>query len=87
MPGRFLRGRHTAAILRRIGCEQTIAGSLDEYVSIAVRLARDPAARAEVRQGVATGKHALFRDTGTVRALEDFLARALEQPDGADDVV
>ena len=55
MPGRFMRGRHTAAILRRIGCEATIAGSVDEYVSIAVRLARDPVWRAEVRQAVARG--------------------------------
>ena len=77
MPGRFLRGRHTAAILRRIGCEQTIAGSLDEYVSIAVRLARDPAWRAEVRQTVATGKHRLFRDADAIRALEDFLVQAV----------
>ena len=36
LPGRFMRGRHTAAILRHIGCEATIAGSLEEYVSIAV---------------------------------------------------
>jgi predicted O-linked N-acetylglucosamine transferase (SPINDLY family) len=77
MPGRFLRGRHTAAILRRIGCETTIAGSLDEYVSIAVRLARDPAWRADVRQAVAIGKHRLFRDMDSIRALEDFLAQAM----------
>jgi protein O-GlcNAc transferase len=79
MPGRFLRGRHTAAILRRIGCEQTIAESLEDYVSIAVRLARDPAWRAEARQAVATGKHCLFQDVGTIRALEDFLAEAVTQ--------
>jgi protein O-GlcNAc transferase len=77
MPGRFLRGRHTAAILRRIGCDQTIARSLDDYVSIAVRLARDPAWRAEVRQAVATGKQRLFQDTETIRTLEDFLAEAV----------
>lgn len=79
MPGRFLRGRHTAAILRRIGCEATIAGSLDEYVAIAVRLARDPAWRAEMRQAVAVGKHRLFQDTAAIRALEDFLAQAVTQ--------
>src|SRR6202020_147921 len=41
IPGRFMRGRHTAAILRRIGCEATIAGSVDEYVTIAARLGLD----------------------------------------------
>ena len=73
LPGRFMRGRHTAAILRRIGCEATIAKSLEEYVSIAVRLAGDPVWRAEVRHSVACGKHDAFGDLVYVRALERFL--------------
>jgi protein O-GlcNAc transferase len=77
LPGRFMRGRHTAAILRRIGCEATIAGSLEEYVSIAVRLGRDSIWRAEVRQAVARGKHRAFNDTAYVRALEAFLTGAV----------
>jgi protein O-GlcNAc transferase len=72
-PGRFMRGRHTAAILRRIGCEATIAASPEEYVSIAVRLGRDPDWRAEIRRAVARGKHRAFHDTAYVRALETFL--------------
>ena len=80
LPGRFMRGRHTAAILRRIGCEATVAGSLEAYVSIAVRLARDPVWRAEVRQAVARGKHLAFGDLGYVRALETFLAEAAVKP-------
>jgi len=74
LPGHFMRGRHTAAILRRIGCEVTIAGSLDAYVSLAVRLGRDPAWRAEVRRDVARGKQAAFDDSDYIRALEAFLA-------------
>jgi protein O-GlcNAc transferase len=77
LPGRFMRGRHTAAILRRIGCEATIAESLDDYVSIAVRLARDPVWRADIRQAVACGKHRAFHDIGYVRALESFLTDAV----------
>lgn len=80
MPGPFMRGRHTAAILRRIGCEATIADSVDDYVSIAVRLARDPGWRAEVRQAVAGGKHRAFNDVAYVRALETFLAEAVVRP-------
>jgi predicted O-linked N-acetylglucosamine transferase (SPINDLY family) len=76
MPGRFMRGRHTAAILRRIGCEATIAGTLDDYVSIAVRLARDPAWRDQARQAVAAGKHRGFDDVGYIRALQAFLLDA-----------
>jgi protein O-GlcNAc transferase len=79
LPGRFMRGRHTAAILRRIGCEATIAGSVDDYVAIAVRLARDPVWRTEVRQSVARGKNSAFNDKAYMRALERFLAEAVSQ--------
>ena len=77
LPGRFMRGRHTAAILRRIGCEATIATSPDEYVAIAARLA----ARCGVADAGAAGgggrKPRAFRDTGYVRALERFLTDAV----------
>nr|WP_294516614.1 tetratricopeptide repeat protein [uncultured Rhodopila sp.] len=79
MPGRFMRGRHTAAILRRIGCEATIAASPEEYVSIAVRLAADTGWRADVRQAVAAGKHRAFEDVTYIRALEAFLQEAFLQ--------
>jgi protein O-GlcNAc transferase len=77
LPGRFMRGRHTDAILRRIGCEATIARSLDEYVAIAAQLALDPEWRVQVRQAVARGKAAAFRDLEYIRALETFLAAAV----------
>ena len=79
LPGRFMRGRHTAAILRRIGCEATIANSLDDYVAIAARLGRDAAWRALVRRTVAAGKHRAFRDTAAVRALETLLLRSVAE--------
>jgi protein O-GlcNAc transferase len=80
LPGRFMRERHTAAILRRIGCEATVARSIDEYVSIAVRLARDPVWRAEVRGVMARGKHLAYADLGYMRALETFLIGSMDQP-------
>jgi protein O-GlcNAc transferase len=77
MPGPFMRGRHTDAILRRIGCEATIACSLDDYVAIAARLGSDAAWRAQVRHAVARGKAAAFRDMDYMRALETFLVDAV----------
>ena len=79
IPGRFMRGRHTAAILRRIGCEETIAGSIDEYVAIAARLGLDAGWRTRVRRTVAEGKHLAFRDTAYIRGLETFLTTAVGQ--------
>jgi tetratricopeptide (TPR) repeat protein len=76
-PGPMMRGRHTAAILRRIGCEATIAGSPGDYVAIAARLGLDDTWRAALRWSVARRKHLAFRDTAYIRALEDFLARAV----------
>ncbi len=78
LPGRFMRGRHTAAILRRIGCEATIAGSLDEFhVAIAARLGQDAPWRGQVRQTVGQGKARAYRDTDYMRALETFLVEAV----------
>jgi predicted O-linked N-acetylglucosamine transferase (SPINDLY family) len=77
LPGQFMRGRQTAAILRHIGCEATIAASVNEYVAIAARLGLDPQWRAGVRSAMAAGKHRVFRDQGYVRKLECFLAEAV----------
>jgi predicted O-linked N-acetylglucosamine transferase (SPINDLY family) len=77
LPGRFMRGRHTAAILRHIGCETTIASSIDDYVSIAARLALDIGWRTQVRHAMAERGHHAFRDTAPIRALEDFLERQI----------
>ncbi len=78
-PGTFMRGRHTAAILRQIGCEATIASNADEYVSMAARLAHDGGWRSTVREAVAVGEHRAYRDRDYIRALEKFLAEAATQ--------
>ena len=77
LPGRFMRGRHTAAILQRIACEATVAGSIEEYVAIAARLGRDAVWRGKVRRAVACGKARAYLDVDYVRGLEDFLVTAL----------
>jgi protein O-GlcNAc transferase len=84
LPGQFMRGRHTAAILRQIGCEATIAGSVDDYIALAARLGLDAALRSRVRDAVAKGKHRAFRDAAYISALETFLVSATAAPRGAD---
>lgn len=76
LPGRFMRARHSAAILRRIGCEATIAGSLEDYVEIAVTLGRDRARRETLARLIAENKPKAFEDMDYIHALEDFLERA-----------
>lgn len=75
-PGAMMRSRHGAAILERAGAPGLIAGSPEEYVEIAVRLARDDAANRALRAGLIAGHENLFGDRQPVRALERFLAEA-----------
>jgi protein O-GlcNAc transferase len=53
----------------------TVAGTVDDYVALAVRLAKDPAWRAGIQKRVAANKHRLYRDQAAISALEDFLER------------
>src|SRR5215831_8027720 len=71
--GDLMRGRHTAAMLDMMGMTATVCESIEEYVELAVGLARDLAWRAEVKHMIATGKRAIYRDRTCIAALEEFL--------------
>jgi predicted O-linked N-acetylglucosamine transferase (SPINDLY family) len=75
MAGPLMRGRHTAAILRRMGIVDTITATIDEYVSTAVRLANDVPLRTALKTRIARTKHRVYRDAACIAALEDFLDR------------
>lgn len=74
--GSLMRGRHSAAILRRIGVEDTIVDTLDAYVAAAARLAREPAWRLDLSKRIAAGKDRVYRDRECIAALENFLEKA-----------
>ena len=76
LPGPLMRGRHTLAFLNGMDIGETIATTPDNYVAIAIRLAKDPAWRADIKRRVATNKHRIYRDRACITALEDFLERA-----------
>jgi predicted O-linked N-acetylglucosamine transferase (SPINDLY family) len=73
LTGPLMRGRHTTAILRMIGVEDTIAVTVDGYVATAVRLARDIPWRTAIRKRIATNKHRVYRDSSTTSALQHVL--------------
>jgi predicted O-linked N-acetylglucosamine transferase (SPINDLY family) len=75
MPGAFMRGRHAYAILKMMGVEATIADNIDEYVSIAVRLAQDTQWRKEISARMLRNKHKVYRDTACIATLEQFLVQ------------
>ncbi len=71
--GTLMRGRVSAGILRMMGMPDTVASTTDEYVALAVRMARDPAWRAAIKVRVASDKQRLYRDRDCIAALEDFI--------------
>ena len=68
-----MRGRHSAAILRRMGITETIANNIDEFVKTAARLANHPDERNTLSRKIASNKHCLYRDRECIEALEEFL--------------
>lgn len=78
MPGTLMRGRHTAAILTMMDVTQTIATSVDDYIAIASRLAKDHAWRMEIKDAISRQKHQLYADRSCVAGLENFLLQATQ---------
>jgi predicted O-linked N-acetylglucosamine transferase (SPINDLY family) len=77
MRGAFMRGRHACAILAMMGIDETIAQTMDDYVSLAARLAADADWRASLGARIAASKHRLYRDRACIDALETFLTDAV----------
>ena len=77
MPGRFMRGRHSSAILTQLGVTDTIASGASEFVAIAVRLAQDDDWRRDILARMSARSSAVFGDTRSVEALEDWVLRAV----------
>lgn len=76
LPTRFMRGRHTYAMLRLMGLTDLIASDVTRYVRIATRLGRDEAWRREIRAEIERRRSVLYNDVDAVRALEAFYESA-----------
>jgi protein O-GlcNAc transferase len=71
--GRFMRGRLASGILKRMSLTELVAQSEEDYIELAVRLAKDNDYRRHVRDRIEKSRSILFEDIATIRALEDFL--------------
>ena len=76
-PGDVMRARHTAAILRELGVDETIAETPEARTEIAVRLGLDPAWRASLQARLRTALPSLYEDHRGVEALERTLSDAV----------
>ena len=75
--GRFLRGRLASGPLKRIGLSELVARSDEEYVELAVRLARGADYRRHVRERIMASRGVLFEDRAPIHAMERFLSEAV----------
>jgi protein O-GlcNAc transferase len=76
LPGAFMRGRQSAAMLGQMGLAELIAEDRDAYVEKALELGADRERRREVSARIAANRGALFERDEPVRAFGDFLVRA-----------
>lgn len=86
LPGEFMRGRHTYAMLKILEMEDTIARDEAEYIDIAVRLAEDPNWRKSIVERMRSRHDLLYDDIGCVRALDEFY-RSIVMTQNADELL
>ena len=71
--GRFMRGRLASGILKRMGLDELVAQSDEDYVALAARLARERDYSREIRGRIAAARADVFDDSAPVGGLEEFL--------------
>ena len=77
LPGDFMRSRVTLGLYRRMGLTDLIAGSADDYVDLAVRLAGDAAFRAETRGRIRATAPLLIDDPKPIEEHVAFFEKAV----------
>jgi CRISPR-associated protein Csy1 len=76
LPGEFMRGRQSQAMLRALDMPQLVVADREAYVATAVRLGGSAEERRELSQRIIRNRERLFERDEPVRALEEFLERA-----------
>ena len=72
-PSKFMRGRYTYAILKILGMDETIAKTKEEYVEIAVNLARNVNFRNLIINKIKNKKTNLFDNKKSITSLENII--------------
>jgi predicted O-linked N-acetylglucosamine transferase (SPINDLY family) len=75
----FMRGRHAAGILNMMDVRDTIACTVDDFISIASRLGRDDGWRNEIGSRMFSNKSRVYSDLRCIAGLEAFLEQTVRQ--------
>jgi protein O-GlcNAc transferase len=82
LPGDLMRKRHSFAMLKLMGCTETVAASEEDYADIAVRLGLDDEWRRHVGERTRECGPRIYGDETPIRALETFFLKVTgRQPD------
>jgi CRISPR-associated protein Csy1 len=73
LPGAYMRGRQSAAMLHLVGAPELVANDADDYVRIATRLVDDVPWRATIANAIRSGRDALFETRAPVQAFAELL--------------
>jgi CRISPR-associated protein Csy1 len=72
LPGAYMRGRQSAAMLELLGVPELIAANREQYLALAQRLAGDAPWRASLRQRIRSAQDRLFDRTDAIGPLQRF---------------
>lgn len=78
LPGNFMRGRQSMAMLEILGLPELIVANPAEYVAKATQLAGDIDLRQEVKERIISAHSKLFNRSEPIQALADNLQRIFE---------
>jgi len=84
LPGEFMRGRQTMAMLKLLGVEELIAGSTEEYLAIARKVATDRSFRNDVSQKILKRRDRLFDDPVPPKVFGQLLEKLVRDPHSQD---
>jgi len=73
LPGRFMRGRQSMAMLQSLGLHALIATDTKGYVETAIEFAHSGQLRRDVAEACASGRNKIFGRRDAVAALADHL--------------
>jgi len=73
LPGRFMRGRQTRAMLNIIGLPELIVTSKDDYIELAIEVASNKRYNQQLKKRLAEGKSKLFDQQQATTELGNIL--------------
>jgi predicted O-linked N-acetylglucosamine transferase (SPINDLY family) len=78
-PSPYQRGRYTSACYHKLGLTDCVASNVDEYVTLANRLALDGDYRADLEQRIESASEVLFEDEVAVEEHQKFFSQLLSE--------